>query len=163
MAKNSKPKTPSQSGALIVRNKKATFDFFVEERMEAGIVLEGWEVKSLRAGKVNVTDSYVFIKNGEVWMTGVRLQPLQTASTHVKPEPERYKKLLLKNKEIARLIGLVEQKGYTLIVLSLYWKFGRAKAEIGVAKGKKDHDKRETAKTRDWDIEKRRVMKQNYR
>lgn len=161
MAKNKDKK--NTNSAQIVRNKKATFDFFIEERFEAGIVLQGWEVKSLRAGKVNVTDSYVFIKNGEVWLTGLHITPLQTASTHVTPEPQRYKKLLLNASEISKLIGATEAKGYTLVALSLYWKAGKAKVELGLARGKKDHDKRQTTKDREWNINKQRIMKQNYR
>lgn len=160
MASSKSKKTPSNQ---IVRNKKATFEFFIQERFEAGLILEGWEVKSLRAGKVNITDSYVFIKQGEVWLTGLHITPLSTASTHVKPEPDRYKKLLLNRKEINTLVGAIEQKGFTLVALSLYWKFGRAKVELGLAKGKKEHDKRQTSKNRDWDRQKQRILKDNQR
>jgi SsrA-binding protein len=123
------------------------------------VVLEGWEVKSLRAGRVQIVDSYVFIKNGEAWMTNVLITPLQTASTHIHPEANRIRKLLLHRLELDKLIGAVERKGYTLLALSLYWKHGRVKAEIGLAKGKQEHDKRATEKDRDWKREKQRILK----
>jgi SsrA-binding protein len=158
MAKQSK--TVKGAGtSTIVSNKKARHDFFIEDRFEAGIVLEGWEVKSLRAGKVQIIDSYVFIKNGEAWVTNILITPLQTASTHIHPEANRIRKLLLHRQELDRLIGAVERKGYTLLALSLYWKHGRVKAEIGLAKGKQTHDKRATEKDRDWKREKERIMK----
>jgi SsrA-binding protein len=158
MAKQSK--TVKGAGtSTIVSNKKARHDFFIEDRFEAGIVLEGWEVKSLRAGKVQIIDSYVFIKNGEAWVTNILITPLQTASTHIHPEANRIRKLLLHRQELDRLIGAVERKGYTLLALSLYWKYGRVKAEIGLAKGKQTHDKRATEKDRDWKREKERIMK----
>ncbi len=158
MAKNSKT-VKGAGSSTIVTNKKARHDFFIEDRFEAGIVLEGWEVKSLRAGKVQIIDSYVFIKNGEAWVTNVLITPLQTASTHIHPESNRTRKLLLHRQELDRLIGAVERKGYTLLALSLYWKHGRVKAEIGLAKGKQTHDKRATEKERDWKREKERILK----
>lgn len=158
MAKNSKT-VKGAGSSTIVTNKKARHDFFIEDRFEAGIMLEGWEVKSLRAGKVQIIDSYVFIKNGEAWVTNVLITPLQTASTHIHPEANRIRKLLLHRQELDRLIGAVERKGYTLLALSLYWKHGRVKAEIGLAKGKQTHDKRATEKDRDWQREKERIMK----
>ena len=158
MAKKSK--TVKGAGtSTIITNKKARHDFFIEDRFEAGLVLEGWEVKSLRAGKVQVVDSYVFIKDGEAWVTNLLITPLPTASTHIQPQTNRTRKLLLHRLEIARLQAAVDRKGYTLIALSLYWKFGRVKAEIGLAKGKQDHDKRSSDKERDWKREKQRILK----
>jgi SsrA-binding protein len=158
MAKNSKT-VKGAGSSTIITNKKARHDFYIEDRFEAGIVLEGWEVKSLRAGRVQIVDSYVFIKNGEAWVTNVLITPLQTASTHIHPEANRLRKLLLHRLELDKLIGAVERKGYTLLALSLYWKYGRVKAEIGLAKGKQDHDKRATEKDRDWKREKQRILK----
>ncbi len=158
MAKQSKT-VKGAGSSTIVTNKKARHDYFIEDRFEAGIALEGWEVKSLRAGKVQIVDSYVFIKNGEAWITNAIITPLQTASTHIHPEPNRTRKLLLHRQELDRLIGAVERKGYTLVALSLYWKHGRVKAEIGLAKGKATHDKRATEKERDWKREKERLLK----
>ncbi|MCW8840726.1 MAG: SsrA-binding protein SmpB, partial [Gammaproteobacteria bacterium] len=157
MAKKSK--TVKGAGtSTIAANKKAHHDYFIEERMEAGLVLQGWEAKSLRAGKVQLVDSYVFIKDGEAWISNMLITPLQTASTHITPEPTRIRKLLLHRNEIDKLIGAVERKGYTLIALSLYWKKGRAKVEIGLAKGKQKQDKRATEKERDWKREKERIL-----
>jgi SsrA-binding protein len=158
MAKNSKT-VKGAGSSTIITNKKARHDFYIEDRFEAGVVLEGWEVKSLRAGRVQIVDSYVFIKNGEAWMTNVLITPLQTASTHIHPEANRIRKLLLHRLELDKLIGAVERKGYTLLALSLYWKHGRVKAEIGLAKGKQEHDKRATEKDRDWKREKQRILK----
>lgn len=158
MAKKSKT-VKGAGSSTIITNKKARHDFFIEDRFEAGLVLEGWEVKSLRAGKVQIVDSYVFIKNGEAWITNALITPLQTASTHIHPEANRTRKLLLHRQELDRLIGAVERKGYTLVALSLYWKHGRVKAEIGLAKGKQTHDKRATEKERDWQREKQRLLK----
>jgi len=158
MAKKSKT-VKGTGSSTIVTNKKARHDYFIEERMEGGLALEGWEVKSLRAGKVQLVDSYVFIKDGEAWISNMLITPLQTASTHIHPEPTRVRKLLLHRAEIDQLIGAVERKGYTLIALSLYWKKGRAKVEVGLAKGKQAHDKRATEKERDWKREKQRLMK----
>ncbi len=143
----------------IALNRQATHDYFIEERYEAGLVLQGWEIKSLRAGRAQLKESYVVLKGGEAWLLGSHLSPLTTASTHVIPDPVRTRKLLLHRGELSRLIGHVERKGYTLVPLALYWKKGRAKIEIGLAKGKKMHDKRATEKDRDWEREKQRVMK----
>ena len=147
------------ANSTIALNKKARHDYFIEERFEAGLVLQGWEVKSLRAGKVNLTDSYVFIKEGEAFISGMQISPLLTVSTHFVPESTRVRKLLLKRNELAKLIGAVERKGYTLVALALYWKKGYAKLEIALAKGKAAHDKRATLKERDWQREKQRVLK----
>lgn len=146
--------------ANIAFNKKARHDYFVEERLEAGLALEGWEVKSLRAKRVQLSESYVIIKDGEAWLFGAHITPLPTASTHIQPDTQRTRKLLLHRDELNRLIGAVERRGYTLIPLSLYWKRGRAKLEIGVAKGKKQYDKRATEKERTWQREKQRILKQ---
>lgn len=154
-----KKKTPTRGGSTIALNKKARHDFSIEDRFEAGLVLEGWEVKSLRAGKVQLVDSYVLIKNGEAWLLGCLITPLLTASTHIHPDASRTRKLLLRRDELNKLIGAVERKGYTLVALALYWKRGRAKLEIGLAKGKKEHDKRATAKERDWAREKQRLLR----
>lgn len=156
MAKNKQEKGESRTIAL---NKKARHDYFIEDRFEAGLVLEGWEVKSLRAGRVQLVDSYVIIKNGEAWLLGALITPLQTASTHIHPDPQRTRKLLLHRSELNRLIGAVERKGYTLVVTALYWNKGRAKAEIALAKGKQTHDKRATERERDWQREKQRLMR----
>jgi SsrA-binding protein len=151
-------KSDKQS-TTIAQNKKARFDYFIEERFEAGIALEGWEVKSLRAGKAQLVDSYVLFRNGEAWLLGSNVTPLNTASTHVQADPTRTRKLLLNRKEIDRLTGLVERKGYTLVALELYWNKGRAKLAIGLAKGKRQHDKRATEKDRDWERDKARALK----
>jgi SsrA-binding protein len=143
----------------IAVNRKAHHEYLIEERFEAGIVLEGWEVKSLRAGKTQLDQSYVIIKNSEVWLIGGQITPLQTVSTHITPDPQRTRKLLLQQREISKLIGSVERKGYTLIPLSLYWKGKHVKLQIGLAKGKKAHDKRASEKDRDWQRQKQRVMK----
>ena len=143
----------------IAQNKKARFDYFIEERFEAGLALQGWEVKSMRAGKAQLVDSFVMVRNGEAWLHGSHLTPLSSASTHVTPEPARIRKLLLNRREIDRLTGLVERKGYTLVALELYWNKGRAKLALGLAKGKKQHDKRATEKDRDWDRDKARILR----
>lgn len=145
--------------ATIALNKRARHEYFIEERLEAGLALEGWEVKSLRASKAQITESYVVIKDGEAWLLGAHVTPLPTASTHIHPDPTRTRKLLMKRGELDRLIGAVERKGYTLIPLALYWKRGRAKLEIGLAKGKKLHDKRATEKDRDWQRQKDRLVR----
>jgi len=157
MAKNKHEKGESRTIAL---NKKVRHDYFIEDRFEAGLVLEGWEVKSLRAGRVQLVDSYVIIKNGEAWLLGALITPLQTASTHIHPDPQRTRKLLLHREELSRLIGAVERKGYTLVVTALYWSKGRAKAEVALAKGKQAHDKRDTERERDWQREKQRLLRQ---
>ena len=145
--------------ATIASNRSATHEYFIETRLEAGLVLEGWEVKSLRDGRVQLKESYVVIKKGEVWLIGAHISALLSASTHIKPEAVRPKKLLLHYYEINKLIGAVERKGYTIVPLSMYWKQGRAKIEIGLAKGKQLHDKRSSSKDRDWEREKARIMK----
>lgn len=144
----------------IAENRRARFDYHIEERFEAGLVLQGWEVKAIRAGQVQLTDGYVVIRDGELFLIGLRINALRTASTHVLPEPDRTKKLLMKKGEIRRLVGKVEQKGFTLVPLDLHYKGGRVKVEIALAKGKATHDKRETEKKRDWEREKGRLMRQ---
>ncbi len=148
-----------KSNQTIAVNRKAHHEFSIKERFEAGIVLEGWEVKSLRAGKTQLDQSYVLLKNGEAWLIGGLITPLQTASTHIHPDPTRTRKLLLHQRELSKLIGSVERKGYTLIPLSMYWKGKHIKLEIGLSVGKKDHDKRATEKERDWARQKQRIMK----
>lgn len=145
--------------AAIAENRRARHEYHIEERYEAGMVLEGWEVKAIRAGQVQLTDGYVVIKNGELYLIGCRINALRSASTHVHPEADRTKKLLMNKDEIRRLVGKVEQRGYTLVPLNLHWKAGRVKAEVALAKGKAQHDKRETEKKRDWDREKGRLMR----
>jgi len=152
----SKKKANSSTIAL---NKKARYDYFIEDRFEAGLVLQGWEVKSLRGKSVQLSDAYVFVKGGEAFVSNILITPLSTASTHIHPEPTRVRKLLLHQKEIAKLIGAVDRKGYTLIPLALYWVRGRAKLEIGLAKGKQQHDKRATEKDREWKRDKQRILK----
>ena len=147
------------SASRIADNKKAAYNYFFEERYEAGMVLQGWEVKALREGKVQLTDGYVVIREGELYLIGCQINPLKTASTHVSPEAARTKKLLLHKEEIKRLIGKVEQKGFTLVPLNLHWKDGRAKVDIALAKGKAEHDKRDTIKDREGKREVERVMK----
>lgn len=143
----------------IADNKKAFHDYFVEEKFEAGLVLEGWEVKSIRAGRVQLKEAYVIVKGGEVWLLGCHISPLTTASTHVKADPVRTRKLLLHEREIAKLIGKVERAGYALVPLDMHFSKGRIKLAIGLAKGKKQYDKRDTEKQRDWDREKARLMR----
>lgn len=145
----------------IARNKKAWHDYFIEEEVEAGIELEGWEVKSLRAGRAQLKESYVMPINGELFLVGAHFSPLPSASTHVKPNPTRTRKLLLHRGEIDQLIGGIDRKGYTLVALVMYWKRGRAKLKIGLAKGKKQHDKRATIKEREWQREQHRILKAN--
>ena len=153
-----KPKTKSES-STIAENRRARFDYFIEERLEAGLSLEGWEVKSMRAGKAQITEAHVFVRNGEAFVTGAHVSPLTTTSTHVHANPTRTRKLLLNRGEIAHLIGAVERKGYTIVPLELYWQRGKAKIRIGLAKGKKQHDKRETEKERDWTRDKARLLR----
>ena len=156
-----KPKTKKQQESnTIALNKKSRHEYHLEERFEAGLVLQGWEVKSLRAGRVQLSDSYVIIKDGEAFLFGALITPLQTASTHILPDPTRTRKLLLNRQELSKLIGAVERKGYTLIPTAMYWKHNRAKLEIALAKGKQLHDKRATEKERDWQREKQRLFKQ---
>lgn len=153
-----KPKP--QGSANIARNKRARFDYHLQDNLEAGLSLEGWEVKSLRAGKANIAEAHVIIKDGEAWLLGSHFIPLSSASTHVRPDPTRTRKLLLHGFELNRLIGATDRKGFTIVPLNLYWKRGRAKLEIALAKGKKKHDKRATEKERSWNREKRRILKQ---
>src|ERR1700743_3482081 len=143
----------------IVDNKKAFFDYFIEDRYEAGLVLEGWEVKAIRAGRTQIKEAYVVVKGSEIFLIGAHISPLLSASTHIKPDMVRTRKLLLHAEEIQKLIGKVEQRGYTLVPLNLHYTKGRVKCEIGLAKGKKLHDKRETEKNRDWQREKAQIMK----
>lgn len=151
-----KPKTPDNT---IVRNKKALHDFFVEETFEAGLALQGWEVKSLREKKVQLVDSYVLIKGGEAWLLGCNITPLNTASTHVVAEPGRTRKLLLHRKELAKLFARTQQKGSTCVATRLYWKGHLVKCQISLAKGKQKHDKRATDKEREWNIQKQRILR----
>jgi SsrA-binding protein len=152
-----------ETPARIADNKKAAFNYFFEERFEAGMVLEGWEVKAAREGKAQLTDGYVVIRNGELFLIGCLINPLKTASTHVNPEAARTKKLLMHKDEIRRLIGKVEQKGYTLVPIQMYWKAGKVKCEIALAKGKAEHDKRDTIKERESKREVERAMKDRHR
>ncbi|NGP54534.1 SsrA-binding protein SmpB [Thioalkalivibrio sp. XN8] len=157
-----KPRNKTASGdgsSTIALNKKARHDYFIEESQEAGLVLEGWEVKSLRAGRAQVSEAYVVVRGGEIWLVGANITPLTSASTHVHADAGRSRKLLLQRREIDRLIGAVERAGYTMVPLKLYWKKGRAKLEIGLAKGKKQHDKRHAERDRDWQRQKARIMK----
>jgi SsrA-binding protein len=145
--------------ATIAENRRARFEYHIEERHEAGIVLQGWEVKAIRAGQIQLTDGYVLIRDGELYLIGLRINALRTASTHVLPEPDRTKKLLMKKDEIRRLVGKVEQKGFALVPLNLHYKGGRLKVEVALAKGKAQHDKRDTEKQRDWERERGRLMR----
>jgi SsrA-binding protein len=145
----------------IIENKKATFDYFIEERYEAGLVLLGWEVKAIRGGRGNIKEAYVIVQSGEVFLLGAHITPLAEASTHVLPDPTRTRKLLLKADEISKLIGKVERAGYALVPLDLHYKDGRIKLAVGLAKGKKQHDKRDAQKDKEWDREKGRIMKDN--
>lgn len=151
-------KQNKSSGNTIALNKKAKFDYELHERFEAGVALLGWEVKSLRAGKVQLTDTYVFFKNGEAWLLGSQITPLATASTHFVTDPTRTRKLLLNRRELTRLQEAVEQKGYTVVATALYWKTHLVKCEIAIAKGKQLHDKRDTEKNRDWERQKQRIF-----
>ncbi len=146
--------------SAIAENRRARFDYHLEAQFEAGIVLEGWEVKAVRAGQVQLTDGYVLIRDGELYLIGCRINALRSASTHVSPEAERTRKLLMHKEEIRRLIGKVEQRGYTLVPLNLHYKGGRVKVDIALAKGKAQHDKRETEKKKDWERERGRLMRQ---
>lgn len=147
----------------ITDNKKAFHDYFVEEKFEAGIVLEGWEVKAIRAGRANIKESYVIVKNGEIWIIGMHVTALQTASTHISPDPTRTRKLLLHSSQIDKLIGKVERAGYALVPLNLHYNSGRIKVDIGLAKGKKQHDKRDAEQEKDWKREQGRLLKDKQR
>jgi len=155
-----KAKEKSGKGdSTIALNKRARHEYHIDERYEAGLALQGWEVKSLRAGRINFGDSYALVKGGELYLFGASIPPLISASTHVIAEDRRTRKLLLHRAEIDKLIGAVERKGYTLVPTAMYWKHNRVKVEIGLAKGKQDHDKRAAEKERDWNREKQRVMR----
>jgi SsrA-binding protein len=147
----------------IALNKRARHEYFIEETYDAGLALQGWEVKSLRAGRAQISEAYVLVKDGEAWLFGAHISPLPTTSTHLVADPTRTRKLLLQRSELDRLIGAVERKGYTLVPLRLHWKHGLVKLEVGLAKGKKEHDKRSTAKDRDWAREKSRLLKARTR
>ncbi len=162
MAKKNK-KTSKNTGSSIALNKKARHDYTIEDTFVAGLVLEGWEVKSLRDGRVQMTDTYVMVKDNEIFWIGGQITPLLSASTHVSPEPTRSRKLLLHRREIDKLIGAVDRKGYTLVPLKLFWNKGRAKLEIGLAKGKQLHDKRAAEKDRDWNRDKARILKSSHK
>jgi SsrA-binding protein len=151
----------TKQNTSIALNRKAHFDYFIENEYEAGLVLQGWEVKSLRAGKINLSDAHVIIKYGEAFLLGAQIQPLPTAAAHLFPEANRTRKLLLNRKELNQLIGSVERQGYTLVPLSLYWKNNRVKMKLALAKGKKTHDKRDTIKDRDWQRDRERIMKKH--
>lgn len=153
-------KKTQNSSATIVANRRARHDYFIEDTFEAGLVLQGWEVKSLRAGRVQLSESYALVKDGEIGLFGAHISPLNSASTHIQPDPMRTRKLLLHHSEINRLIGAVERRGYALVPLSLYWKRGRVKLQLGLAKGKKQHDKRASEKEREWNRDRARILKQ---
>ena len=152
---------PENAPKLIAENRRARFDYFIEERIEAGIALEGWEVKSMRAGRAQVAEAYVYVRKGEAFMTGAHVAPLNTTSTHKTADPVRTRKLLLNRRELDHLVGAVERRGYTIVPLELYWSKGRAKLLIGLAKGKAKHDKRATEKDRDWERNKSRLMRRS--
>ena len=156
-------KQKQDGGGTIALNKRARHEYHVDERFEAGIALEGWEVKSLREGRAQISEAYAIVKNGEIYLFGAQIVPLLSASTHVVPEARRTRKLLLHRNEIDRLVGAVERKGYTLVPLALYWKKNRAKCEIGLARGKQEHDKRSTEKDRDWQRDKSRILRTRNR
>ncbi len=158
-AKMSKSEKKPDSQRAIALNKKARYDYFIEETFEAGLALEGWEVKSLRSGRAQLTESYVHVRDGEAWLLGAHITPLNTASTHVHPDPTRTRKLLMHRQELDRLVGAVERKGFTLVPLNLHWSRGKAKLDIGLAKGKKQHDKRAAKKDRDWERQKAQILK----
>jgi SsrA-binding protein len=153
----------NESPARIAENKKASFNYFFEERYEAGIVLQGWEVKALKEGKAQLTDGYVVVKDGELFVIGLQINPLKTASTHISTDATRTRKLLMHKDEIRRLIGKVEQRGYTLVPLNLHWKAGKVKCEVALAKGKAEHDKRDTIRDREGKREVERAMKKRQR
>lgn len=154
-----KTKKKGHGGKVIAQNKIVRHEYFIEDTYEAGLVLQGWEVKSLRDGRLQLKESYVMMKDGEAWLLNAHISPLSTASTHIKPNPTRSRKLLLHDYELDRLIGAVDKKGYTLVATQMYWKNNRVKVEVGLGKGKKLHDKRATEKERDWNREKQRMIK----
>jgi len=155
-----KSKSSKTDSSTIAVNRKARHDYFIEDEYEAGLVLEGWEVKSLREGRAQLKESYVVVIRGEIFLVGAHFSPLKTASTHIHPNPTRDRKLLLNAREISKLIGATEREGYTIVPLKLYWLRGRAKLKIALAKGKKQHDKRQSIKEREWNIQKQRLFKQ---
>jgi SsrA-binding protein len=157
MSKSNKKK--KVGGNTIAVNKKARHDYFIEEEFEAGIALQGWEVKSLRDNRLQLAESYVLVKNAEAFLFGAHISPMNTASTHINPDPTRSRKLLLHRAELSKLIGAVERKGYTLVPLSMYWAHGLAKLKIGLGKGKKAFDKRAVEKEKDWNREKQRLLR----
>lgn len=148
---------------IIVENRKAKHDYFIEERFEAGLVLEGWEVKAIRAGHVQLKESYIIVRDGEIFIIGMHISPLPTASTHVRPEATRTRKLLLRAEEIKKLIGKTEQRGYALVPLNLHYRNGRIKLDFGLGRGKKQHDKRDAARDKDWARERERLLKHDTR
>jgi SsrA-binding protein len=152
-------KRPESSPRLIAENRKARYDYFIEDRYEAGLSLQGWEVKAMRAGRAQLKEAYVYLRDGEAFLIGSHISPLASASTHVTPDPVRTRKLLLNRSELNHLVGAVERRGYTMVPLELYWKNGRAKLSVGLAKGKKQHDKRATEKDRDWQRSKARLLR----
>ena len=156
-------KKHKQPSNVIARNKRASFDYTLLETFEAGIALTGWEVKSLREGKVQLTDSYVLMKDGEAWLLGAQITPLATASTHFVTDPTRTRKLLLNKKELAKILAAVSQKGLTCVCTQLYWKGHLVKARIALAEGKQAHDKRDTQKNREWDRQKQRIVRDNVK
>ena len=158
-----KGKDSGSGNTTIAQNKRARHDYSIEERLEAGIALQGWEVKALRAGRISLAESYAIVRKGEIFLFGAQITPLLSTSTHVVPDDRRSRKLLMHRAEIDRLIGKVERDGYTLIPLALYWKNGRVKLDLALAKGKQSHDKREASKARDWEREKGRIMRQHNR
>lgn len=153
----------AQARTRIAKNKKAAYNYFIEERFEAGLALQGWEVKSMRAGKAQLSEAYVTVKDGEIWLFGAHMTPLSSASSHVEADPTRTRKLLMHRREIDRLTGLVERRGFTLVPLELYWKQGRAKLAVGLARGKRKRDKRAAEKDRDWARDKERILKHHSR
>ncbi|MDF1654397.1 MAG: SsrA-binding protein SmpB [Coxiellaceae bacterium] len=159
MSKQSKNSKKAKTERIIADNRKARHDFFIEQKFEAGLVLEGWEVKSLRDGRAQLKESYVILKHGEAWLIGAHFSPLKTASTHITPDPIRTRKLLLHERELDKLQAAVSRKGYTVVPVNLHWTRNRVKLEIGLAKGKQQHDKRESSKQADWAREKGRLLK----
>ncbi|HEX4873107.1 MAG TPA: SsrA-binding protein SmpB [Nevskiaceae bacterium] len=159
MSSTKKKKEGDEAERLIALNRRARHDYFIDQVYEAGIMLMGWEVKSLRDGRAQIAEAYVILKNGEAWLIGAHFLPLTSASTHVKTDPTRSRKLLLHAKELSSLIGKVERAGYTLVPLDLHWTRGRAKLAVGLARGKKQHDKRDDIKQRDWQRQKERLMR----
>ncbi|MCG2634785.1 MAG: SsrA-binding protein SmpB [Gammaproteobacteria bacterium] len=156
-----KKKAKSESSTIAL-NRRARYDYTIEDRLEAGVCLQGWEVKSLREGRAQISEAYVIVRQNEIWLVGAQFTPLTTASTHIHPDPTRSRKLLLNRREISHLMGAVDRQGYTLVPTALYWKKNRIKLEIGLAKGKAKHDKRESSKERDWQRDRQRIMKINH-